>query len=140
VPGTYLPYHASAFTANTTIFPPRTLDTNAVRTACEAIYGVPTLTKAELDARYHLSPREIQDSTHIIFSLGEYDPTSGTEPAALPLSADRHASRSLYAADVAHREDLFRTRKGDGEGVGILRRTELGVIKMWFGSDGGKEY
>lgn len=131
--GTYMPLRSSSYIAANTIFPTRIPSANASIQACEAKYGVPTLTKAEVYARYHLSPAELRNSTHIIFSLGEFDPTSATEPAYLPLTANIHQSRVLYAPGVAHREDLFASEVGDGEGVKELRRTELEIFKLWAG-------
>lgn len=132
-----MPLRSSSYIANNTIFPARAPPANATTQACTARYGVAPLTKSDVYTRYHLSPAELRKSTHIIFSLGEFDPTSATEPAYLPLSADRHASRVLYAPGVAHREDLFAWEVGDGEGVRGLRATELGILRVWFGMGEG---
>ncbi|KAF2732728.1 hypothetical protein EJ04DRAFT_565719 [Polyplosphaeria fusca] len=132
---TYVPITTTGFTANGTIFPTRTLDMALQAAACEAQYGALMLSKAEMETRYHFSPEEIQKSTHIIWSKGEYDPTSGVEPLALPLVADRHASRTLYAMDVAHREDLFRSHENDRESTKRLRKQELEIIKSWLSDD-----
>jgi dipeptidyl-peptidase-2/lysosomal Pro-X carboxypeptidase len=116
------------------LFPTRSVNRTQTTSLCHSTYNVTTLSKSDIETRYHFSPAEIQNSTHIIWSKGEYDPASGVEPLELPLVADRDRSRTLFALDVAHREDLFRSGEGDGAGVQKLRRLELEIFRGWLGS------
>lgn len=134
-PGTYDPMRSTGYISNLTIFPERAANGTTQNIACEFKYGTPTLTKAQIESRYHLSPAELQNSTHIIFSKGEYDPNGAMEPSALPLTANGATSRVLYAIDMAHREDLFRSDERDRESTTLLRRQELEIIKGWLEVD-----
>lgn len=129
---TYLPLYGAAYIPKGTIWPPAPTAGDRVSEICRQAYGKPPLSVEEIESRYHFSPAEIENSTRIIWSKGQYDPTSGTEPAELPLSADRKKSRTLYAMDTAHREDLFRSNEKDREGVRLLRKQELEIIKGWL--------
>lgn len=131
--GTYCPVHASMYISNRTIFPARSVSSPTA--ICKLTYNVTSLTKEEMETRYHFSPAEIANSTRIIWSKGEYDPTSGVEPLAIPLSDDPMRSRTLEAVDVAHREDLFRSHPMDRDGVKMLRKKELEIIKGWLNAE-----
>ena len=71
------------------------------------------MTADQLAERYHLSHAQYEKSDHIIFSIGQYDPTSALSPLYLPVTADRQASRVLYVSNMAHREELFAPTKED---------------------------
>jgi hypothetical protein len=130
--GSYCPLLSSAFTANNTIFPARSTNREAKTLACKQQYNATFLTVEEMETRYHFARADLENSTHIIWSKGEYDPTSATEPSELPLVPNRHASRTLYAPNVAHREDLFRSHPNDRESTKALRKQELEIIKSWL--------
>lgn len=128
---TYCPFNSQAYIGNGTIFP-NIESGDGIAQGCKQQFGVTTLTPDEINERYHFSQEEIQNSTRIIWSLAEYDPTSSLEPAHLPLTEDRMRSRVLYANDVAHMEDTFRTDPGDRAGVTWLRKREFEIIKGWL--------
>ncbi|KAF2111380.1 peptidase S28 [Lophiotrema nucula] len=132
---TYCPMRSAIYSAPGTIFPTQSTTRTVQDGACLQAYNATTLSKSEIETRYHFSPAEVQNSTHIIWSKGEYDPTSAVEPLELPIRTDRHASRTLYAPDVAHREDLFRSNEKDRESTRYLRKLELNIIRGWLRSD-----
>jgi hypothetical protein len=76
------------------------------------VYNISTPTAAQLRTKYKFTPEDLTKSTRIIWSLGQFDPTSGVSPTqpginAPVMSADRNVSRILYTTNMAHREDLF---------------------------------
>lgn len=78
--------------------------------SCRARYGVSAPPAEELYRKYHFTNEELQNSTGIIFSLAEFDPTTsiaGPFDFVLPLRGDPYASRRLFTTGMAHREDLF---------------------------------
>lgn len=101
---------------------PGALQDGAFTRFCRQLYNVSTPSQEQLQKQYHITPAELQNSTRIIWSLGQYDPTNGISPNqpginAPPLSADRNVSRILYTTDMAHREDLFAEGPSDRETV-----------------------
>ncbi|CZR66425.1 uncharacterized protein PAC_16326 [Phialocephala subalpina] len=90
--------------------------------AFDALYSVSTPSPEQLAEQYHISPAHLRNSTRIIWSLAQYDPSSTVAlnvpgvNAPLP-SADRNVSRILYTANMVHRKDLFSPLKGDWETV-----------------------
>jgi hypothetical protein len=106
--------------------------------SCQTAYNLTTPSYLELQRRFKYSPEHLRNSTRIIWTLAQYDPTSGVAPNqpgidAPTLGADRNASRILYVSDMAHREDLFAPNVKDRATVVQARATELEIIKGWLG-------
>ncbi len=120
-PGKYFPMLAAGDMPNGTIFPFADGGSSATE-ACDATYNLSTPSAEQLRTKYHYTHADLRNSTRIIWSLGQYDPTSGVSPNQLGinapnLSADRNVSRVLYTSDMAHREDLFSPDPSDRETV-----------------------
>ncbi|KAE8446449.1 hypothetical protein EG329_011912 [Mollisiaceae sp. DMI_Dod_QoI] len=135
----YFPMLAAGDMPNGTIFPFADGGSSATE-ACDATYNLSTPSAEQLRTKYHYTHADLRNSTRIIWSLGQYDPTSGVSPNQLGinapnLSADRNVSRVLYTSDMAHREDLFSPDPSDRETVIQTRQIELESIKGWLGID-----
>jgi len=74
---------------------------------CRQSWGDMPLTQETIWRQYHLSPEELRNSTRIIFSAAQYDPTTALTPSYIPPSGDVCSSKYLYVSEMAHREDLF---------------------------------
>lgn len=127
----FFPLIAPGFVNNGTIFSPQAPEDSRAKN-CQRDFGITPLVTEEINSRYHFSKDEIKNSTRIIWSKAEYDPASGVEPDDLGLSNDRMKSRTLFAPDTAHIEDLFRSDPSDREGIKWLRARELEIIKGWL--------
>ncbi|KAJ4481926.1 serine carboxypeptidase S28-domain-containing protein [Lentinula aciculospora] len=88
----------------------------------------------ELEAKYHFTPEKVSSSERIIFSVGQYDPTTSLAPMLLP-SGSRNVSKTLYVSGMAHREDLFAPSDSDSLTVTQARDIELQTIKKWINAD-----
>lgn len=75
--------------------------------SCQEQFGLTPPTEQQLRERYHFTHAEIQNSTRIIFSEGQFDPTTAVGPGDLALTSNKCASRRILVTDMAHREDLF---------------------------------
>ncbi|KAI1382985.1 peptidase S28 [Hypoxylon trugodes] len=128
---TYLPV-ASNNIPEGTIFPAAPYSSDAVPKGCQQKYGVTTMTQEEIFQRYNLSPDKIRNSTRIIWSNAEYDPTSAVSVDYLPPSADPCASRMILTSNIAHREDLFVPSPTDSETLTQLRNKEVQIFKEWL--------
>ncbi|KAI2606756.1 hypothetical protein GGR54DRAFT_643987 [Hypoxylon sp. NC1633] len=83
------------------------IDPDDSNVRCQTDYGLQPMTQEEILWRYHFAPADIKNSTRIIWSNGEFDPTSVVSVDFLPTPIDRCASRMILTSDMAHREDLF---------------------------------
>lgn len=92
---------------NNTIFPATMVPPSIIAEYCKELWNVTTPSAAALRHRYHFTQDDIAESTRIIFSQGQYDPTTSLGPLSLPHTSDRNATKILYVSDMAHREDLF---------------------------------
>ncbi|KAI0380613.1 peptidase S28 [Hypomontagnella monticulosa] len=128
---TYLPL-ASANIPEGTIFPAFPTASDSVPQYCKAKYGVTSMTQEEIFERYHFSPADIKNSTRIIWSNAEFDPTSAVSVDYLPLSTDPCASRMILTSNMAHREDLFMPDLADSETLTALRNKEVQIFKEWL--------
>ncbi|KAI1134031.1 peptidase S28 [Hypoxylon sp. FL0543] len=128
---TYVPLKSSNI-PDGTIFPPLLTASDSQPQGCQLLYGVTPMTQQEIDQRYHFSPDEIRNSTRIIWSNAEYDPTSAVSVDYLPLSTDPCASRMILTSDMAHREDLFLPDASDSEPLTQLRNKEVQIFKEWL--------
>lgn len=90
------------------------------------------MSQEEIFKRYHFSPAEIRNSTQIIWSNAEYDPTSSVGVDYLPIPDGYCKSRMILTSDMAHREDLFAPDPSDRETVTELRNKELQIFKEWL--------
>ncbi|KAI1130432.1 peptidase S28 [Nemania abortiva] len=115
-----------------TIFPPLEGSCSTRSESCAQKYNATLLTQEQFWGDYHLSTEELNNSTRIIFSVAEYDPTTAVVGANPPLTADPCRSRRLYASDMAHREELFYPTDGDKPEVVSLRNKELEIMKEWL--------
>jgi hypothetical protein len=105
---------------------------------CDARYNVSTPSADQLRTQYKYTEADLRESTRIIWSLGQYDPTGGVSPNqpginAPAMSTDRNVSRVLYTSNMAHREDLFAPDPSDRDEVVRTRNIELESIKGWLG-------
>ncbi|KAI1415503.1 peptidase S28 [Hypoxylon sp. FL1857] len=128
---TYIPLQSSNIPEGT-IFPPFPKASDGVPQYCKLEYGVTPMTQQEVDQRYHLSPSDIRNSTRIIWSNAEFDPTSAVSVDYLPFSTDPCASRMILTSNMAHREDLFMPDPNDSETVTQLRSKEVQIFKEWL--------
>ncbi|KAK7906123.1 hypothetical protein LTR67_000849 [Exophiala xenobiotica] len=133
----YFPMEALPDVPNGTIFYPIDAAAKAVA-GCDAQYNLSTPSPQQLRTRYKYTPEDLQNSTRIIWSLGQYDPTSAVSPNqpginAPTMTADRNVSRILYTSNMAHREDLFAPDPSDRDTVIQARAIELETIKGWLG-------
>lgn len=113
--------NAGAFMPNGTIFP-ATDDALSEISFCDAQYNLSTPSAEELRTKYRYSPTDLRNSTRIIWSLAQFDPTSGMSPNqpginAPVMNANRNVSRILYTSEMAHREDLFAPDPSDKKTV-----------------------
>ena len=128
--------YAAGYIPEGTIFPALEGGTNAIKT-CDARYNISTPSGNQLRKQYHFTPADLRNSTRIIWSLGQYDPTSGVSPNAPginapSLSVDRNVSRILYTTNMAHGEDLFSPLPDDRETVVQVRRMRLQAVVTIF--------
>ncbi|KUJ08199.1 uncharacterized protein LY89DRAFT_337845 [Mollisia scopiformis] len=135
----YFPLFGAGDMPNGTIFPATDSGQFGIE-ACDTVYNLSTPLAEELRTKYRYTPADLRNSTRIIWSLGQYDPTSGFSPTqpginAPVLTADRNVSRILYTTGMAHREDLFAPDPSDKETVVEARNIELESIKGWLGFD-----
>ena len=100
---------------------------------CKQLWNVTTPSQSEILERYHLTDADLVRTGRIMFSRGQYDPTSAMGPQALPSTADRKATKILYVSDMAPREALFAPATVDRKTVVQARATELETIKAWLG-------
>lgn len=84
---------------------------------CQTNWGVTPIEEEQLREKYHFTHAEILNSTQIIFSQGQYDPTTAVGPDELPLTVDKCKSRKLLVSGMAHREDLFLPTSSDKASV-----------------------
>ncbi|KIV87629.1 hypothetical protein PV11_03161 [Exophiala sideris] len=134
----YFPESSISDWPNGTIFGPAANPGAIYESSCDALLNVSTPTMAELQTKYKFTPEDLQNSTRIIWSLGQYDPTSGVSPNQPGINApimttDRNVSRILYTSNMAHREDLFAPDPSDRDTVIQARAIELESIKGWLG-------
>jgi hypothetical protein len=121
---------------NGTIFP--AYDGGSFVPYCDTDYNITTPSVSDLRNKYKYTAEDLRKSTRIIWSLGQYDPTSGLSPNqpginAPVMSTDRNVSRILFTSDMAHREDLFAPDPSDRDSVIGARNIELESIKGWLG-------
>ncbi|KAI1378058.1 peptidase S28 [Hypoxylon crocopeplum] len=128
---TYVPL-ASSNIPNGTIFPPSPTASDAIPQYCQLKFGVTPMTQEEIFERYHFSPAELRNSTRILWSNAEYDPTSAVSIDYLPTPVDKCASRMILTSDMAHREDLFLPDPTDSKTLTALRNKELQIFKEWL--------
>ena len=128
----YFPLRSN-FIPNGTIFLPT--GTDAVKLSaenCQRQWGITPLTDKEIEERYHFSPADIQKSTRIIWSNGEFDPVSAVSVSYLPPSVDPCASRMILTSNMAHCEDLFLPGSSDRVTITQLREKEIAIFKEWL--------
>jgi hypothetical protein len=135
-PGKYFPLQSPSIVPEGTIFP--AFDLGSFLPACDKLYNITTPPVAELRRKYKYTAADLRNSTRIIWSLAQYDPTSAVAPNQPEINApvmavDRNLSRVLYTSDMAHREDLFAPDPSDRESVVRARKIELESIKGWLG-------
>ncbi|KAI2617711.1 peptidase S28 [Hypomontagnella submonticulosa] len=128
---TYIPLKSSNVPEGT-IFPASLTASDVIPQYCKLKYGVTPMTQEEIFQRYHFSPAEIKNSTRIIWSNAEFDPTSAVSVDYLPLSTDPCASRMILTSNMAHREDLFAPDPSDSEALTELRNKEVQIFKEWL--------
>lgn len=130
-------FEISSRSPNTGIFPPSgpTAAINAgSKQYCLETYGVWSPPSEEMYRRYHFTDAELANSTGIIFSLGQWDPTtavSGLYDFILPMRADPYASRRIFTTGMAHREDLYSQNANTKASVRVTNAVELQVLKDW---------
>jgi Serine carboxypeptidase S28. len=92
--------------------------------------------------QYHFTPDDIVNSERIIFSRGQYDPTSSIGPAKLPAVCEQNNSCILYVAGMAHQEDLFApasydsadlTQVSQGESISLTNFTHYLLFQYRLG-------
>ncbi|KAI1453136.1 peptidase S28 [Annulohypoxylon moriforme] len=127
----YIPL-ASSNIPEGTIFPASPTASDYQPQACELKYGHLPMTQEEIFQRYHFSPENIKNSTRIIWSNAEYDPTAAVSVDYLPISTDVCASRMILTSNIAHREDLFLPGPNDSVTLTELRNKELQIFKEWL--------
>ena len=103
--GTYVPI-STVDIPNNAIFPATTVPPSSVAEYCKELWNVTTPSAAALQNMYHFTQDDIANSTRIIFSQGQYDPTTSIGPLPFPHTSDRNATKILYVSDMAYREDL----------------------------------
>ncbi|KAJ9610426.1 hypothetical protein H2200_005203 [Cladophialophora chaetospira] len=133
----YYPLFALSDVPNGTIFTASSLGKYEVA-QCDKKYNITTPSIPSLREKYKFTRADLRNSTHIIWSLGQYDPTNGVSPHqpgidSPALSVDRNVSRILYTSNMGHREDLFAPDPSDRETVTKARSIELESIKGWLG-------
>ncbi|KAF2659777.1 hypothetical protein K491DRAFT_688878 [Lophiostoma macrostomum CBS 122681] len=131
---TYFPLSAGT-ARNGTIFPASLESelTHASVTQMCAPYGNPHMrTPAEVEAA-GLSQERLANTTNIIFTLGQYDPTTGYAVKEFELSANRSAPRRLFVSEMAHTQDLMGYNPLDSPPVLDVRNTTVQYIKYWAG-------
>ena len=136
-PGKYFPLYALGDVPNGTIFS-ATNTAGTLGNTCDQTYNISTPTQAQLQKKYKYTPEDLRNSTRIIWSLAQYDPTSSVSPNqpginAPAMSADRNVSRILYTSNMGHREDLWAPDPTDRDSVIRTRKIELESIKGWLG-------
>ena len=104
--GTYAPV-INTGVSNDTIFIADDPAMPGALSFCNSTYGVSPMTADQLAERYHMSQDYYEKSERIIFSVGQYDPTTALAPPSIPITANRNASKILYVSNMAHREELF---------------------------------
>lgn len=107
---------------NGTIFGPGADPGAVYQSNCDPLLNVTTPTADEIRTKYKFTPEDLQNSTRIIWSLGQYDGTSAVSPNQPGINApimttDRNASRILYTSNMAHREDLWAPDPSDRDTV-----------------------
>ncbi|KAI0882945.1 peptidase S28 [Annulohypoxylon maeteangense] len=127
----YIPL-ASSNIPEGTIFPAFPTASDSRPQACKLEYGHLPMTQEEIFQRYHFSPEDIKNSTRIIWSNAEYDPTASVSVDYLPPSTDICASRMILTSNIAHREDLFLPGRNDSPTLTQLRNKELQIFKEWL--------
>ncbi|KAI1090935.1 peptidase S28 [Rostrohypoxylon terebratum] len=127
----YIPV-ASSNIPEGVIFPAFPLASDSQPQACKLKYGHLPMTQEEIFRRYHFSPEDIKNSTRIIWSNAEYDPTAAVSVDYLPISTDVCASRMILTSNIAHREDLFLPDPNDSVTLTQLRNKELQIFKEWL--------
>ncbi|KAI2472709.1 peptidase S28 [Annulohypoxylon bovei var. microspora] len=127
----YVPL-ASSNIPEGTIFPAAPTTSDYVPQSCKLQYGITPMTQEDIFRRYHFSPDEIKNSTRIIWSNAEYDPTASVSVDYLPLSTDVCASRMIMTSNIAHREDLFLPGPNDSLTLTQLRNKELQIFREWL--------
>ncbi|KAI0172953.1 peptidase S28 [Hypoxylon sp. FL1284] len=127
---TYLPL-ASSNVPNGTIFRP-IITSDGFPQHCRETYGVTPMSQEEIFERYHLSSAAIHNSTRIIWSNAEFDPTSSVSVDYLPIPGDVCTSGMILTSDMAHREDLFLPDPRESKTVTQLRNKEVQIFKEWL--------
>src|SRR3569833_2050544 len=115
--GTYLPLCSGAVPART-IFPVNEDLCLSRQAGCTSSHNATLLTEQQLWYQYRLSPEALSNSTRIIFSVAEFDPTTAVVDAYPPLFFVFCRSRRIYTSGMAHREDLFLPTSEDKPEVG----------------------
>ena len=84
--------------------------TTSPTATCESLFNLTQVSGAEVRAKYKVSQEDIGNSTHIIFSENEYDPTTAV---AVPadwmgddVSTNPDKSVVLFVAGTGHGQDL----------------------------------
>ena len=95
--------------------------TTSPTATCESLFNLTQVSGAEVRAKYKVSPEDIGNSTRIIFSENEYDPT--TSVAVPPdwlgdnVSVDPDKSIVLFIAGTGHGQDLALPEATDPESL-----------------------
>ncbi len=131
--GTYLPLNSIDIRPNN-VFPAQQLGDHYPE-FCQQTYGVTPMSQEEIWSRYRISPSDILNSTQIIYSVAQYDPTTAVAPPYLPLTSNRCQSRFLYSSGMAHREDLFYPDQTDLFTVASVSNTDGVVLRYMLISD-----
>ncbi|EJF58988.1 hypothetical protein DICSQDRAFT_128566 [Dichomitus squalens LYAD-421 SS1] len=92
---------------------------------CETLFNLTQVNGADVLTRYNVTREDIGNSTHIIFSENEYDPT--TSVAVPPdwlgdnVSTDIDKSVVLFVAGTGHGQDLARPNATDPSSLTAVR-------------------
>ncbi|KAI0718395.1 peptidase S28 [Cerioporus squamosus] len=102
---------------------------------CAEMFNTTQVTGAEVHTKYKITQQDIANSTRIIFSEGEYDPTTSI---SLPqswlgdvVSTDMQKSVVIIIDGIGHGQDLEPTEL-DPPSVVAARNVELNIIKGWL--------
>ncbi|KAK9421866.1 putative Serine carboxypeptidase S28-domain-containing protein [Seiridium unicorne] len=127
----YVPLKSSNF-AKGTIFALQINASDYFDAYCQQTYNSTSMSQTQIWNRYLLSPDDLRNSSRIVFSLAQYDPTTALASSYVPQSADVCASKYLYVSGMGHREDLFYPDPTDKYTVSKARDIELRPLHVGF--------
>lgn len=96
-----------------TIFSPFDPKPSEMFSFCEPTFGIKPFTARELADKYHLSQKYYEQTKRILYTAGQYDPTTVLGPEPFPLSPDVNKPRVLHISNMAHCEDIVASHDGE---------------------------